>query len=662
MILLLTGLGVLLATGLVALPWRDGLRAGRVAAAGSVLGCGLVTVPAVRALVGWDTPALDLPWPVPLGSFSLGIDALSGFFVLVVALLGALAAVYGVGYLAHAAGHRRLGVPWCLYNLLLACMLVVVTARDGVLFLVAWEVMSLASFFLVTFEDEREEVREAGWTYLLATHLGTAFLLALFLVLAQGGSLRFDTFRELPSPLASVAFLLAVVGFGTKAGFWPLHVWLPEAHPAAPSHVSAVMSGVMLKTGIYGLLRVLTVLGPPPRWWGWLLVGIGVTSGLLGVLSALAQRDLKRILAYSSVENIGLVALGAGLGVLGLAFDLPVMAALGFAGALLHVLNHAVFKGLLFLGAGAVLHATGTRDIERLGGLLRRVPSTAHAFLVGSAAISGLPPFNGFVSELLILLAALAGVSERAGGVAVPATIAVAALGLVGGLAAACFARAFGVVFLGVPRQGLDREPAEATPAGMRLAMATLAGLCVAIGLGSSYLVPRLVPAVGELTGLTREELLTVLGWDVGRILLAVGLVGAAFGLVALLLARLRARMLRMREVGSSPTWDCGYAAPTARMQYTASSFARPIVELFSLVLHTRIDEVRPVGMLPSGARLQTRAPDVAEAHGFRPAFVAVARLSERLHVLQQGRVQVYVLYIALALLVLLVWQLGLGR
>ena len=255
-----------------------------------------------------------------------------------------------------------------------------------------------------------------------------------------------------------------MVGFGTKAGFWPLHVWLPEAHPAAPSHVSAVMSGVMLKTGIYGLLRVLTVLGPPPAWWGWLLVGIGVVSGVLGVVFALAQRDLKRILAYSSVENIGLVALGAGLGVLGLAFDLPVMAALGFAGALLHVLNHAIFKGLLFLGAGAVLHATGTRDIEHLGGLLRRMPSTAQAFLVGSAAISGLPPFNGFVSELLILLAALAGVSERAGGVAVPSTVAVAALGLVGGLAAACFARVFGVVFLGAPRRTLDREPAEATP------------------------------------------------------------------------------------------------------------------------------------------------------------------------------------------------------
>lgn len=661
MILLLTGLGVLLASGLAALPWRDGLRAGRVAAAGSVLGCGLVTVPAVRALVGWDAPSLDLPWPVPLGSFSLGIDALSGFFVLVVALLGALAAVYGVGYLAHAAGPRRLGVPWCLYTLLLASMLVVVTARDGVLFLVAWEVMSLASFFLVTFEDGREEVREAGWTYLLATHLGTAFLLALFLVLAQSGSLRFDTFPELPAPLASVAFLLAVVGFGTKAGFWPLHVWLPEAHPAAPSHVSAVMSGVMLKTGIYGLLRVLTVLGPPPRWWGWLLVGIGVTSGVLGVLFALAQHDLKRLLAYHSVENIGIIALGCGLGVLGLTFDLPVMAALGFAGALLHVLNHAIFKGLLFLGAGSVLHATGTRDLDHLGGLERAMPVTSRTFLVGAAAISGLPPLNGFVSELLIFLAALAGVSERAAGVAVPATVAMASLGLIGGLAAACFAKAYGVVFLGAPRRA--HEGAACDPGlGMRTAMIVLAALCFVIGLGGSWLVPRLAPAVARLTGLPGEELVGVLGLDVRRILLAVGWLGALFLVGVLALARVRAWLLRGREVGSSPTWDCGYAAPTARMQYTASSFAQPIVDLFSLVLRTRTAEVRPAGVFPTGAHLATETPDVAAAGVYRPGFGALARLFERLHGLQQGRVQVYVAYIAMALLVLLVWQLGLGR
>jgi len=660
-ILLLTGLGVLLASGLAALPWCDGRRAGQVAAGGAVVGCTLVSVPAARALAGWDAPSLQLPWSVPMGAFSLGLDALSGFFVLVVAVLGAVVAVYGVGYLAHAAGKRRLGPSWCLYNLLLASMLMVVVARDGALFLVAWEVMSLASFFLVTFEDDREEVREAGWTYLLATHLGTAFLLALFLILAQGGPLGFEAVHRLPGHLAGAAFLLAVVGFGTKAGFWPLHVWLPEAHPAAPSHVSALMSGVMLKTGIYGLLRVLTLLGPPPAWWGWLLVGVGVASGLLGVLFALAQHDLKRLLAYHSVENIGIIALGMGLGELGLAFDLPVMAALGFAGALLHVLNHAVFKGLLFLGAGAVLHATGTRDLDHLGGLERQMPLTSRTFLVGAAAISGLPPLNGFVSELLILLAALAGVSARAAGAAVPATLVMASLGLIGGLAAACFAKAYGVVFLGAPRRPHETMPAD-PGAGMRSAMVVLAALCFVIGLGGFLLVPRLAPAVQQLAPFTHEELAAMLGWDVGRVLLAVGLLGAVFLLAVLALARLRVGWFAGREVGSSPTWDCGYAAPSARMQYTASSFAQPIVELFAPLLRPRAEEVRPTGMFPAASRLSTETPDVAAAGAYRPAFGAAARLAEWLHLLQQGRVQVYVLYITLALLVLLVWQLGLVR
>ena len=274
--------------------------------------------------------------------------------------------------------------------------------------------MSLASFFLVMFDDEKESVRRAGWIYLVAMHLGTAFLLAMFLLLGQERRLAgFRAALGRARRRSGVLFLLAVVGFGTKAGFIPLHVWLPEAHPAAPSHVSAVMSGVMIKTGIYGLLRMLTLLGPPPAWWGWTLLGIGVVSGVLGVLFALAQHDLKRLLAYHSVENIGIIALGLGVGLLGISYGNPTMAALGFAGGLLHVVNHAVFKSLLFLGAGSVLHATGTGEIDRLGGLLKRMPVTGATFLVGAAAISGLPPLNGFVSEFLIYLGALAGLGSR---------------------------------------------------------------------------------------------------------------------------------------------------------------------------------------------------------------------------------------------------------
>ena len=306
------------------------------------------------------------------------------------------------------SGRKNLGAYWFFFNGLAASMAMVAVAANGVLFLICWEVMALCSFFLVTFESEEESVQRAGWTYLVATHIGTAFLLVLFLMLgrqAGGGSLDFDTFlaaRGHMGAAADVLFLLALVGFGAKAGFVPFHIWLPEAHPAAPSPVSAVMSGVMLKTGIYGILRTLTFLGAPHLWWGWLLIATGLVSGIFGVLMALAQHDLKRLLAYHSVENIGIIALGLGLGVLGVAWRLPALAVLGFAGGLLHVVNHALFKGLLFMGAGSVQHATGTREIDLLGGLIKRMPWTGRTFLIGAVAICGLPPLNGFVSELLI--------------------------------------------------------------------------------------------------------------------------------------------------------------------------------------------------------------------------------------------------------------------
>ena len=380
-------------------------------------------------------------------------------------------------------------------------MLLVVVARNGVLFLMSWELMSLASFFLVTLEDEKESVRRAGWIYLVAMHLGTAFLLAMFLLLGKNaGSLDFERLSTAAAP-SGVFFLLAVIGFGTKAGFIPMHVWLPEAHPAAPSHVSAVMSGVMIKTGIYGLLRMLTLLGPPPAWWGWTLVAIGVVSGILGVLYALSQHDLKRLLAYHSVENIGIIAMGLGVGVLGISYENPTMAALGFTGGLLHVVNHAVFKSLLFLGAGSVLHATGTGELDRLGGLLKRMPVTGATFLIGAAAISGLPPLNGFVSEFLIYLGAVAGLGSQAH--IAPAwplmsVLVVGGLALIGGLAAACFTKAFGIVFLGEPRSD---EAAHAHEAGaaMRWPMVVLAGLCVLIGLAAPLWPLVLQPAVAAV-------------------------------------------------------------------------------------------------------------------------------------------------------------------
>ena len=383
MTLVLLAIFLFVGTGVVALFGGSARWSTIVGAGGVVIGSLIGLGAAVPVFLGGPPAVLHLSWEVPYGSFVVALDALSAFFLLPIFLLSAAAAVYGSEYLQVYRDTKHLGASWFLFNVLVASMTLVVIARNGILFLMGWEVMALASFFLVTFEDEQASVRQAGWVYLVATHMGTAFLLALFILLGrEHGSLDFDQFTVSAGP--GLLFLLAVIGFGTKAGFMPLHVWLPEAHPAAPTHVSALMSGVMIKTGIYGLVRILTLLGPPPMWWGWVLCGIGLSSGILGVLFALAQHDLKRLLAYHSVENIGIIALGLGIGLIGLHAGVPVLAVFGFGGGLLHVVNHALFKGLLFLGAGAVLHATGTRDMEHLGGLLKRMPWTGFSFLIGA--------------------------------------------------------------------------------------------------------------------------------------------------------------------------------------------------------------------------------------------------------------------------------------
>jgi hydrogenase-4 component B len=388
MVFIASALALLALSGFGALILKNFPRlSGRIAVWGTGIACGLGSIPAVLSLTSGTTFSLAWAWAVPFGAFHIAVDPLSAFFLLPLFILSILAAVYGLEYLEHGHVGQSAGTSWFFFNLLTASMILVVVSRNAVLFLLAWEAMTLASFFLVTFEDDQKAVRRAGMIYLIATHVGTACLLVLFVLLgSDSGTLDFDRFAAGGILLPSVVFILAVIGFGTKAGFIPLHVWLPEAHPAAPSHVSALMSGVMIKLGIYGLVRVMTFLGTPLIWWGWLLVAIGITSGIIGVVFALAQHDLKRLLAYHSVENIGIIALGMGLGLLGMSLGLPFLAVLGWAGALLHVLNHALFKGLLFLGAGAVLNATGTRDLDHLGGLLKRMPSTGICFLIGPFA------------------------------------------------------------------------------------------------------------------------------------------------------------------------------------------------------------------------------------------------------------------------------------
>jgi len=658
--LLLLAIACVAAGGVAALAAsRSPAWASRLAAAGVVTGAALGLVAAGRVLVTARTEELLRAWDVPYGAIVLRLDPLAAIFLVPLFVLSALAAVYGTRYLADEAAHHSLGAHWFHFCTLVAAMAVVLLARNAVLFLVAWEVMSLAAYFLVTFSHEREEAREAGWTYLVATHLGTAFLLAVFVLLGRAaGSLDFDRMRQAGlagSPLATAVFLLAVVGFGTKAGFFGLHVWLPEAHPAAPSHVSALMSGVMIKMGIFGLILVLSLLGPPRLWWGGALVGIGAASGVLGVLFALAQHDLKRLLAYHSVENIGIITLGLGLGVTGAAAGLPVVSFAGFAGALFHVLNHALFKGLLFLGAGAVAHATGSRDLDRQGGLLRRMPWTGGTFLVGAAAISGLPPLNGFASEFLVYFGAFsAAVAPR--GAVVVALVVIAALALIGGLAVACFAKAFGVVFLGEPRSTPARDAREVGRA-MRVPMALLALACVVVALSAPFAVRLVAPAVAQVAaalGVPATE--APLAGATAAVTAVVWVFLAVIAGVALL-ALARRVLLRGRAVTRAGTWDCGYAAPTPRMQYTASSFADPILHVFQGILrpHT-IRTERLSGRFLLEVEHETHFHDLLENGLYLPVyrlFVQAAFQARRLH---PGYIHLYLGYILGAVVLLLVF------
>lgn len=660
--LLLLAIGLLLAGGLAALVCsRDPQRATFLGAGSAIVACTIGLFQSVRSLCSQGTDTVRLAWNVPNGSFVVQVDVMSAFFLTIIFGICGLCITYGIEYTRAFRQRKSAGLPWFFLNLLVAGMAMVVIARNGILFLMAWEIMSLASFFLVTFEDERPEVRRAGWTYLVATHFGTAFLLTLFVLLGRrSGSLDFERFlatSELGPTIAGLLFVCAVVGFGTKAGFMPLQVWLPQAHPAAPSHVSAIMSGVMIKTGVYGLLRTLTFLGPPPAWWGYLLIGIGLTSGILGVLFALTQHDLKRLLAYHSVENIGIIALGLGLGLLGLSWHSAPLAVLGFGGGLLHVLNHALFKSLLFLGAGAVLRSTGTREIDHLGGLLRRMPWTGVTFLVGAAAICGLPPLNGFTSEFLIYLGAFRGVQALDGPQVLAPLAIIASLALIGGLAAACFTKAFGALFLGEGRSNHAAHAHECGPA-MRWPMLILAATCAIVGLLAPAVTVAMTPIVQSACGL-RASVVEASMAQAEPALTTIVVAALALVTFILTLSWLRRGLLADSSVTRGLTWDCGFARPTARMQYTASSFAQPLTQVFQVFLRTRTTLKTPAGHFPKAASLATETPDLCEEKLYRPMFLGTAKALSMLRWLQHGRVQIYILYIAITLLALLVWRLG---
>ena len=584
---------------------------------------------------------------------SLRFDALSAFFLALTCAVGGVGAIYGGAYWSERAHPRSAPAGRFWWSVLLLSLGLVLVAANGLHFLIGWELFTLAAYFLVTLDRQRAEVRAAGWLYLGASHVAMLALFALFALLAEHNG-NWALGPMLDHKELAPLFWLALIGFGLKAGIFPLHVWLPSAHANAPSHVSAILSGVTIKIGLYGLIRFSGWL-PLPAAAGWVVVALGAASAVLGVAFALGQHDLKRLLAYHSVENIGIILLGFGFALVAVKSGDAAWGALALAGGLLHVWNHGLFKALLFLGAGSVLHATGTREMSRLGGLWRAMPWTASLFTLGAIAICGLPPLNGFVSEWLVYLGLFdATLSHgQAAWAAIPAAIALA---VTGALALACFSKVCGVVFLGAPRSAATEHAHECGPA-MRGAMLALAGACVAIGLAPILFWPAVVRAVAAWhpawagAAMPTAPLLALTCCQLA--LAAVAAVGGVW------LWR-RAQRGGMRR---ALTWDCGYAVPTARMQYTAGSFAATIVEWFAWVLRPARHEqaLVPEDAFPAGARREDHTPETVLEHVVAPVGAAALHVSTAVRRLQHGRMQAYILYLVLGVAALAALVLGGG-
>jgi hydrogenase-4 component B len=639
-----------------------------LAAAGALVGAGAGVALGALVMIERTPFTLTLIELLPLTGTAIRIDGLGAFFLVIIGPVGGAAAIYGFGYSAAYTGRYSLRLLGTMFNLLLLALSVQVMADNALTFLIAWEGMSLSAYWMVLTEHDQPGTVQAGVWYIAMTHAGFAALIAMFLLLS-GGELT-TAFAAMRSGAATLApltrdaiFLLALFGFGSKAGIIPLHIWLPMAHPVAPSHVSALMSGVVIKMGIYGLLRVvLDVLGGGPVWWGGIVLGVGTVSALLGVLYALMEHDLKRLLAYHSVENIGIILIGMGAGLIFHAYGLMALAVLGFIGALYHTINHASFKGLLFLGAGSVLHATHTRNMEEMGGLIKRMPWTALCFLIGSAAISALPPLNGFVSEWLVFQALIGGFAVPTPEVAVLMPIAVGMLALTSGLAAACFVKAFGITFLAIPRSH-EAEHAHEAPRSMLLGMGLLALACVILGLAPFAIVPALGTVLAGLGGLPDTQATFTLGValhtpsDFGSMsptLVALGLL-IILGLTPLVLWVLRAN----RKLRVSDSWGCGRIGQTPRMEYTATAFAEPLrrvfAELYRPTKELTIDVHPESKYFVQSIEYRSAITPWFEHALYEPFLRLVGLAARQVRRLQSGSLYLYLTCVALALVLLLV-------
>nr|MBI3612422.1 hydrogenase 4 subunit B [Nitrospirota bacterium] len=671
MTILLLGLLACYTAGILLPPCLPGRpKAQNILANGSAIAASLFGI--LLGLAGLLAPApltASLPSTLPFLAFAVRIDPLAAFFVLTISLAGLAVSVYALGSLAEFYGRSSIGLLGSFYNGFLLSMTLVTIADNGFFFLIVWELMSLVSYLLVVTEHEKAEVRYAGLFYLIMTHVGTAFIILTFLIFfQQAGSFSFEAFRHpeqpLPEGMRTLAFLAALIGFGVKAGIVPLHVWLPYAHPAAPSHVSALMSGVMIKTAIYALLRVYFDFlgGQFPWWWGFTILAVGAVSALLGVMYALMEHDLKSLLAFHSVENIGIILLGIGAGMIFQTYGLPELAALGLLAGLYHTINHALFKALLFLGAGSLLYATHTRNMEEYGGLLRRMPWTGFCFLIGAVSIAALPPTNGFVSEWLVFQSLFLSFHLPAVFLKLMLPIAAAILALTSALALACFAKAFGLSFLAMPRSAHARH-AEEVPVAMRIGMGILAAACASLGLAPMVVVPLLDRVTGPLTGVSIEgRVLALDGWAVAPTNVefssistpAIAVMLGSLAGLGLLLAWIFGGRLKTRAY---KTWGCGITL-TPRMEYTATGFVQPIKRVFSTLYRPTVkleteflDESR---YFAKHRRFEFHIEPVFQKYLYDPVVLFFSAAAGRLRIIQTGNLNLYLAYIFVTLILLL--------
>ncbi|MFA4967169.1 MAG: proton-conducting transporter membrane subunit [Candidatus Margulisiibacteriota bacterium] len=589
-------------------------------------------------------------------------DPLAIFFIAVILIVSVPSLIYSIGYLKDHYKKERIIEAQIITCIFILSMLFVVGVRNAFAFLIAWEIMSLSSFFLVLFDREQEKSIQAAIIYLVMTHIGTAFLVAaLMLMYKHAHSFDYlalkDSLMSMSPALRNLIFAFFLIGFGTKAGIVPLHIWLPYAHPQAPSHISSIMSGVMIKTAIYGIIRfIIFIMGGGPAWWGILILVLAAISSLLGVIYALMEHDIKRLLAYHSVENIGIILFGVGISLLFLNLGQPQIAAFALMAGLYHLVNHAIFKGLLFLCAGSVHRATGTRDIEKLGGLIKTMPFTALFFLTGSLAISALPPLNGFVSEWLTFQAFFVAALNSTGGIKIFLGICTAVLALTGGLAAACFVKAFGVTFLAKPRSRHAIEAKE-SPLSMQIGMGLLALLTVLFGIGAPMIVTFLSGVSGSALGIKADLNSNLFAISVPQVPVnslspaIILMLLAGFSLLAFAVYSVRKQKVRQTE-----TWHCGYYELTPRSEYTATAFSKPFRIAFSFILmpYRKTEKINDSAYHLKTLKYETHTRPFFRTFFYEPLIGLMFKSSRSMKALQAGSINVYIGYIFFAVIALI--------